>query len=291
MGSEESIDKAFKGSEEGLVRHVQLENVKEFIESEPLYSKLEIEPPSSFRLITPDMVLLGCARCERVQPYRQKPKSASGVSRNIGMASNPGEGASLPPPQRMSSGVQFIHLLCTGCNRQEFLCWIEVNAEEKWIRKVGQLPPWTIQLSKELETSLDESVGLYKSALICMSQSYGIGACTYMRRVLEDRLNPLLEIAYQVREEAGAAKEELNEIRRTIEGRTAEDKIKLANQVAPESVAVGGQNPLEKIYDHLSAGLHRRDEQECVKIAMEVRQPLERIFIRLSAPQFTYFGN
>ncbi len=223
-----------------------LEEVKQFIESEPLYSKLEIEPPDSFREMNPSVVLLECAQCERIQPYRQKSRSrgAPDASSPRGFPQTPEAGSSPKLPVRLPSGVEFIHLLCTGCNRQEFQCWIEVNAEEKWIRKVGQLPPWAIQLSKELEKSLGESASLYRNALICMSQSYGIGACTYMRRVLEDQINPLLNVVYGIKEEAGATEEELYKVRKTIQGRTAEDKIKLVNQVAPESIAVGGHNPL-----------------------------------------------
>ena len=40
---------------------------------------------------------------------------------------------------------------------------------------------------------------------------------------------------------------------------------------------VQGENPLELIYDRLSAGLHRESEDECIEIAREASQVLEHI--------------
>jgi len=97
-----------------------------------------------------------------------------------------------------------------------------------------------------------------------MSQSFGVGACTYLRRLLENQIAPLLRLVYEARKEEG---EEVSDLSLIMEERTAQRKIRLANQVLPASVAVPGDNPLELIYDRLSAGLHRQSEDECMEIA------------------------
>ena len=68
-----------------------------------------------------------------------------------------------------------------------------------------------------------------------------------------------------------------------MEGKIAEEKIKLVNQVLPESIKVPGRNALYDIYTRLSNGIHARDEQECMAIANWASRQLEYVITRLSA--------
>ena len=178
------------------------------------------------------------------------------------------------------SPVYSLYFLCSGCGRSEFRCWIETNLPE-WLRKVGQVPSWNPTVPKNVADALGEDADLYRKARICMGQSYGIGACTYLRRTLESQIQPLLEIAIASREEEGAPDEELEQMRNAIEGRTAEQKIRLANRLLPATIAVEGDNPLQLIYDRLSAGVHRLDDQECMEIALRTAEVLEYVVTTL----------
>jgi hypothetical protein len=84
-----------------------------------------------------------------------------------------------------------------------------------------------------------------------MSQSFGIAACSYLRRLLENQITPLLQSVYEVRKEEG---EDVGELSEVLSEKVAENKIRLANNVLPTSLEVPGDNPLELIYDKLSAG-------------------------------------
>jgi hypothetical protein len=64
--------------------------------------------------------------------------------------------------------------------------------------------------------------------------------------------------------------------------KVAENKIRLANNLLPSSLEVPGDNPLELIYDKLSAGLHRQSEQECMGIATEASQVLRHVIISIN---------
>jgi hypothetical protein len=103
--------------------------------------------------------------------------------------------------------------------------------------------------------------------------------------VLENRITPLLRLILENRSDDGAPPEELARINRIIEGRAADEKIKLAREVLPESLLVEGENPLELIYDELSAGLHTKDEQECTEIARAVLEPVRHVVVSLSKEQ------
>jgi hypothetical protein len=166
---------------------------------------------------------------------------------------------------------------CTYCG-SDFWCWIEISKQfaegGMWVRKVGQLPPYDISVEQDLEKALDKDTVLYKRAQICVSQSFGIAACSYLRRLLENQITPLLRLVYEVRKQEG---EDISDFSQILDERVAEKKIRLANQVLPESLLVKGENPLELIYDRLSAGLHRQSEDECIEIAREASQVLKHI--------------
>jgi hypothetical protein len=167
---------------------------------------------------------------------------------------------------------------CTHCG-SPFWCSIEVSEEEWWTRKVGQVPPYDISIAPDLQNALGSDATLYKRAQICMSQSFGIAACSYLRRLLEEQITPLLELVYEVRKEEGEDVGELSEI---LNEKVAEKKIRLANNVLPSSLEVPGDNPLELIYDKLSAGLHRQNEQECMQIATEASELLRYVVISIN---------
>jgi hypothetical protein len=112
-----------------------------------------------------------------------------------------------------------------------------------------------------------------------MSQSFGIAACSYLRRLLEEQITPLLRLVYGVRKEEG---EDVAELSKILDERVAEKKIRLANDVLPSSLEVPGDNRLEMIYDKLSAGLHRQSEQECMEIAVETSELLRYVIISIN---------
>ncbi len=129
-----------------------------------------------------------------------------------------------------------------GCNAGRYVFWAEVNVEEGWVRKVGQLPMWLPEISKELEEELGEDSELYKKALRNMNEGYGIGACAYLRRLLEKYINPLLQLLHDTKQDQGAGEEELLEILRAIDGKDFTTKSKFAAEIAPASIVSESQS-------------------------------------------------
>jgi hypothetical protein len=162
---------------------------------------------------------------------------------------------------------------------------MEVNAEEGWVRKVGQLPPPSVAVPKEIKESIGQDAELYRRARINLNNSHGVGACAYLRRLLENRIKPMLQIIREAREEDGASAQELEEIDRIIEGKTAAARIELAGPVLPEAVKVEGDNPLKLIYDELSIGIHGLNEQKATQTAHRSMEALEYVLVELSAEQ------
>ncbi len=165
---------------------------------------------------------------------------------------------------------------CTTCHSL-FQCFLEVNSKEGYLRKLGQNPPYSIVVPREIEIDLGEDITLYKNAVICLSQSYGIGACIYLRRLLENKVNPLLTVLYQTREAEHASSEELATIKAAIEEFVFDEKIRIVSRAVSNSLPESANNPITLTYSRLSDGIHNRTDEECVEIAKRAKSVLIRL--------------
>lgn len=258
-----------------LVTDNAVDVMGDFIANAPLYKRLDLESfaqEGDFEGVQPggpDTILRYCPhhRCKAERPYRL-------------IRAQAGVGSSNTVPREPRNIITMLYE-CTHCESR-FWCSFQTSEGAEggeWIQKIGQVPPYDISIPSDLADALGDDAVLYKRAQICMSQSFGVGACTYLRRLLENQIAPLLQLVYQARKEEG---EDVSDFSAIMEERTAEKKIRLANEVLPASVAVEGDNPLELIYDRLSAGLHRQSEQECMGIAVEASEVLGHVIISLN---------
>jgi hypothetical protein len=63
-------------------------------------------------------------------------------------------------------------------------------------QKAGQLPMWLPAIPKEIKDELGDDSEIYQKALRNMNEGYGIGACAYLRRLIEKHINPLLQVLH-----------------------------------------------------------------------------------------------
>lgn len=78
------------------------------------------------------------------------------------------------------------------------------------IMKIGHNPAPTVAIPKGLEDALgSDAAALYRKALISRNNGYGLAAVAYMRRVVEDKTNELIEVAAQYAESSGIEPEPL----------------------------------------------------------------------------------
>jgi hypothetical protein len=67
-----------------------------------------------------------------------------------------------------------------------------------------------------------------------------------------------------------------------LRSKSLDDKLSEAYRYAPRAIIVEGSNPLKLIYENLSAGIHMRSEQECIRSALEVSAALEFVVLELA---------
>jgi hypothetical protein len=188
-------------------------------------------------------------------------------------------------------GFSWVQYQCTLCERQHltitYLTSILGTSEPfvSRLQKIGQYPPLSIDIPKTLRKNLGEAAtSLYKKALINRNQGYGLGAVTYIRRVVDDKTDELIEVVAQLAESHNIESKIVEKIRAAkVERTTFENKLKIAATVLPTSLMPSGLNPLGELYRLVSEGIHGLSEEECIAVADETQSVFEFTFTHLRA--------
>jgi hypothetical protein len=118
----------------------------------------------------------------------------------------------------------------------------------------------------------------------CRNNGFGLGAVVYIRRIVEDKTNELIEVAAKFAESYSVDTQTVGAMRAaTTERTTYDEKLRLAGAVLPEAVKVEGVNPLYALYDLVSQGIHGMTEDECLEVADETTEVFQYIFTKLRA--------
>lgn len=248
--------------------------IKEFLRNTPLYVKLKVALPNTVSKIYPDALLLDCPSCKAERPFRDERPSGSGAPAYTATGT-------MVPPAKAQSGVRYFVYRCTFC-KTEVEYFVHLDYAKQQIHKVGQTPPLELPIDRQLGKKLGkEDEQLFRRAQMCISQSYGIGACAYLRRIVENKIDSLLELYREKRIAEGADATEITKINTVLKTIIFEDKVKLLRPELPTEIEVEGHNPVYLMYDRLSHGIHDLNDQECVAVAQEVSALLTEILVGL----------
>jgi len=152
---------------------------------------------------------------------------------------------------------------------------------EHGVMKVGQFPMQSTRVPSRIEKRLGNSANFYRRALTSRNEGYGIGAVAYFRRVIEDKTNELIDVVADAARAYGISEPDIEKIRAAKNQKVYEDKLKIAAQAIPDVLKPDTANPLQALYDTLSVGIHTQSEDECLKIADEIRDVFDYLFDRL----------
>jgi hypothetical protein len=233
-----------------------------FIEEWPLYAQCEIED-----FYPPDNISLHCVHCAKETTW-----AVDKLGRLYEIT---------------GLGGYYVSYICQLCQEQGvamFLRRIAVGTEDTGIQKIGQFPPQSINIPADVDQRLGDDAELYKNALVCRNHNFGIGALAYMRRVVENKTNELIEVVAAQAESYGVESAILVKIRAAKNDKIPYDeRLRIASEAIPTHMKPDGANPLAAIYGLLSDGMHAKSDQECLMIADEIRDVFEYVFARLRA--------
>jgi len=252
---------------------------KTFLETYPLYKKFQTElkfhPDGEYSYTTFDKlqspaIHMYCQICESEQTY------------NMANEFHELESAINTP---VHGKVKRLLYICSSCKKGQIVFLIKfgpnidkpVEGSKKnhivYFQKVGQYPAWSIKMDKELEKMLSSHADYYHKGLTCESQSYGIGAYAYFRRIAEDIIDELLESIADLITEPDKEKY-LKALEKTKSATNTQEKIDLVKHLLPQSLRPNNMNPLDTLFSALSDGLHARTDEECMEQAEIIKKVL-----------------
>jgi hypothetical protein len=180
--------------------------------------------------------------------------------------------------------IQHREYTCRNCGKNCANYWIlwRENTNDNLFIKVGQWPPLLIDPPLELVKGLgSEDTELYKKALTNGNSAFGIGALAYFRRVIENKVNMLLDLIGEAAQLANFEPEELKRIEEIKASHHVDVKIEYASKILPPHLRPGGHNPLNKLYAVASSGLHGKTDGECLEDFQNARFEFEYLFKKL----------
>ena len=260
---------------------------EEFLENYSLYRSLRLTYFQDMSEFIPAKIDRHCPACGKEQPFLDQgskeearkiiaPVLDEVFRENARRAAPFGAREEVLKPYS-PPGIYDFKYLCAGCKRSDVAVWLLLGRsgeDDHFLMKVGQYPIWIPPIQPDVRRDLGDDALFLQKALRNMNESYGIGACAYLRRLLENQINPLLQLLLEIRTEEGAGRDELNKIQAAIEERAFSAKTEFASQIAPSYIVVEGFNPFRLIHEHLSDAMHNLDEDEAMKRAAEIVEAL-----------------
>lgn len=233
---------------------------REILATWPLYRSFAYVTTSDFTE-PPEQLQLYCTKCENDQIWQCEVRTAWGIGFN---------------------GATYT---CRNCGKSEtryYWYWLRKQGGESLFFKVGQYPPLEERIEPELEKRLTgEDLQFYRNALRCRNFNLGLAALSYLRRVVENRMNDLLDLIAELAEQEETTSGLIEGIAAAKKSRVFDDKVTFAAKILPSVLRPGGTNPVDLLHDLASEGIHRKSEAECIDIFDQSRFVFEYLFREL----------
>jgi hypothetical protein len=140
-----------------------------------------------------------------------------------------------------------------------------LEGEENVVQKCGQYPEIETVIDPDLQKSISSSdLVLLKKAIVSRNFNSGLASVAYLRRVVENQVEPLIERLVQ--DHKGGSAELKARIEKARTDRGFRGLLDLAGKILPEYLKPGGTNPLVPLYKLASEGVHNLPEDECIEI-------------------------
>ncbi len=243
-------------------------SLKDFLEASPPGAELELQGllDGDSRLQTPELQL-------------ECPNPACNGTRFFSYAED------YPPRVFLTLSEVFLPYVCKNCGkylkRFALLCEKTIDGGLK-IVKVGEWPPFGPRLPSKLITLLREDQDRFLKGRRAENQGLGIGAFAYYRRVVESEKDSLLDQIIKVAKKLGGTPELIAELQKAKKEHQFSKAVEQVKHAIPQSLLIGGKNPLLLLHNALSQGLHNESDEECLKIARDIRLVLTELAERVA---------
>jgi hypothetical protein len=156
------------------------------------------------------------------------------------------------------------------------------NVPQFEFAKIGQFPQPLVIVPQVLSKKLNKrEIEYYRKALTSRNNSYGLGSLVYLRRIVEDRMNDLLDLLIEAADKDASLDAFKAGVTRVKAKGTFDSKIDVASKLLPARLKPGGINPIDCLHDLASEGIHHLIDEECIDIFDKCRGGFEFVFQEL----------
>ncbi|HEV2646005.1 MAG TPA: hypothetical protein VGU46_06535 [Acidobacteriaceae bacterium] len=239
-------------------------NLGEFLVTGSLYTLYTIPDEVGAKVFQfPATIQLSCVgSCQRVQTFectRRYTGHGSSTDRGWG---------------------EYVAYRCRNCQRQEQRYFYVWKDNEFW--KVGQVPELREYIDPKLKKALGDSAPLYRKAIRSRSFGFGIGAVSYLRRIVEDKTDALMDLLKDEKWEGWAEPDRAEFENAKVTFQYSQKIQYAAEKILPPTVFANGRNSFSALHDVTSNGLHGKTEEECIVIFDQCNLTFTRTFQMLS---------
>lgn len=237
-------------------------HIKQFLETYPLYTWATYAKPRVNRSsLLINQVDAFCESCGQSRPFQDMRSRGGGAGLTV---------------EALKTGETIFQFSCVSCRKRQMKYCVEqvVSESEIKLQKFGQLPRQPLPRDNALQKFFLDDADLYEKAVISLANGYGIGAFAYFRRILENNIHNLLELVHKDVSETGREEEVLEALAELRKDSTMSERIKIANHALPPYLKPAGTNPLGRLYQVLSDGVHSLSDEECLRKAEAIQECL-----------------
>ena len=236
--------------------------IKQFLETAAVYSWREFNrPPANRSSLAIQEIDSFCEVCGQQRPFQD--------------LRNRGSRASFAT-EALESGTSSFEFKCAPCKKAQRLFLVEQVVEEQTIKlqKFGELPRKPLPRDPILQKFFADDLTLYERAVVCLANEYGIAAFAYFRRVTETNIGRLLDLLQEDAKSSEADPSIAEALAQLRQESPMSEKIRVANLALPPHLKPDGLNPLGKLYQALSEGIHSLSDAECLERAKAIGECL-----------------
>ena len=262
-------------------------DIKEFLENAPLYVWREFRKPAPNReSLWIREIDAFCETCGQHRPFQAKENPLTSFERFGDAIPVTGRGFdSVSIDRSLKTGTSYFKFICVSCQNETREYHVEriVNEETIRLQKYGELPKKQLESNPVLQQFLKDDLDNYEKAIACLSLGYGVAAFAYFRRVVENNINGLLDLVQEDAQSSSADAEVTAALAELRGNPPMSKKIELANRALPVHLNPDGLNPLRRLYQVLSEGVHTLSEEECLSKARETSKCLAYLVSELAS--------
>jgi len=214
-----------------------------------------------FHVQFPNSLRMECTQCNHDQPWDVLEPNHGAVYLHLD---------GFEGPRRTYSIVKYSCRACRTANQYWFFM------------KIGQYPPLWLEPPALVASGMEkDDLALYRKALTCRNSSFGIAAVAYLRRIVENRTNFLIDLIAARQQEEDPTSALLARVESIKRDRRFSEKIEFARDLLPKSIRFGGQNPISLLHELTSEAIHGLSDEESVDVFDRCQLAFEHVIKRL----------